>query len=66
MDNIAIVLASLFVGSAFGFFTAVLMMGAKVAEANDIIFQQEVKRRMELAKLVADEEQPEHQKKTKN
>jgi hypothetical protein len=66
MENISLAIASLFVGGAFGFFTAVLMMGAKVAEANDIIFQQEVKRRVELAKLVADEEQPEHQKKTKN
>jgi hypothetical protein len=44
MENISLAIASLFVGGAFGFFTAVLMMGAKVAEANDIIFQQEVTR----------------------
>jgi hypothetical protein len=61
-----IVIASMFIGGAFGFFAAVLMMGTKVAEANDIIFQQEVKRRMELAKLVVDEEPPAPQKKTKN
>ena len=39
-------------------------MGAKIAEANDIIFQKEVERRMERAKLVANATKPSQPRKT--
>lgn len=64
MENALTVLLSAMVGAAFGWGTAVILMGAKIAEANDIIFQKEVARRMELAKLVADAEKPSPSRKT--
>jgi len=54
MNPTFLVIMSLFVGTAVGWGTAVLMMGTKISEANDIIFQKEVARRMALAKLVED------------
>lgn len=47
MEQAYLIIVSLVVGGSLGFFTAVMMMGAKVADANDIIFRDEVKRRME-------------------
>ena len=52
------------IGALIGWFTAVIMMGAKISEANDIIYQKEVERRMELAKLVEDAKKPSQPRKT--
>ena len=54
MEKTILLIFALTLGTAAGWGAAVLMMGSKIAEANDIIFQKEVERRMELAKLVAD------------
>lgn len=63
METILIILAAV-IGTLIGWFTAVIMMGAKIGEANDIIYQKEVERRMELAKLAEPEAKPSQRRKT--
>jgi hypothetical protein len=65
METTILLIVAVTLGVVGGWGTAVIMMGAKISEANDIIFQQEVARRMELAKLVEDVAKSEQTRKTK-
>lgn len=52
------IIISALIGGLVGFFTAIIMMGAKVADQNDKLFREEVERRIneerEYAKLMQD------------
>jgi hypothetical protein len=65
METTILLIIAVTLGVVGGWGIAVIMMGAKISEANDIIFQKEVERRMELAKLVEDAAKSESTRKTK-